>query len=161
MAKDHLRRKEQAKKTKTKSRDIPKSKNMLKRESKLRKTYRKISNIKKNERYHIANEIIKKNPRAVVMEGLNVTGMLKNRFLAASIHNSGFYEFRILMQEKCEVNDINFIVADQWFPSSKKCSCCGNIKRDLKLSDRTYRCDACGAVIDRDINAAINLRDLG
>ena len=150
----------EAKRMKTKYEDIPKSKNMQKHQRQLNKTRTKLNNIRRNTRYDIANKIIKRNPRAVVMEGLNVTGMLKNHILSPKLQNQGFYEIRRILQYKCEWNDIDFILADRWFPSSKMCSNCGNIKSDLKLHNRIYRCSVCGVVIDRDVNAAINLKNL-
>lgn len=91
------------------------------------------------------------------MEDLNVSGMMKNRHLSKSIQEQCFYEFIRQIKYKCEWNGIDFEQADRFYPSSKTCSCCGNIKKNLKLKDRIYVCDKCGAIIDRDINAAINL----
>ena len=90
------------------------------------------------------------------METLNIKGLMKNKHLAKSIQQQGLYEFKRQMQYKCEFNGIEFIEADKWYPSSKKCSCCGSIKKDLKLKDRVFRCE-CGFVMDRDKNASINL----
>ena len=94
------------------------------------------------------------------MEGLNVKGMMKNRHLAKAVQEQCFYEFYRQIQYKCLWNNINFITADRFFPSSKLCSVCGNIKKDLKLSDRTYICE-CGNVIDRDYQASVNLCNYG
>jgi putative transposase len=91
------------------------------------------------------------------MEDLNVSGMLKNKHLAKAISEQKFYEFIRQMKYKCELYGIEFIQVDRFYPSSKTCSWCGNLKSDLKLSDRVYRCDACGLVIDRDFNASLNL----
>ena len=91
------------------------------------------------------------------METLNVKGMMKNRHLADAIAKQSFYEWKRQIKYKCERAGILLVEADRWFPSSKKCSCCGQIKKNLKLSDRIYRCEACGLVIDRDLNASINL----
>lgn len=101
--------------------------------------------------------LVSKLPKRVVMENLNVGNLIKNRHLAKAIQEQGFFEFRRQMQYKCEWNGIEFVLADRFYPSSKTCSNCGNIKKDLKLSDRTYKCSECGLVIDRDYNAAINL----
>lgn len=160
LSRDYRKRTEEAKRTKTKSADLPKSNNMLKRERAFRKTYAKQANIRKNTRYHIAKHIIEKNPRAVVMEGLNVTGMKKNHNIAKHMHHLAFYDMRVILEQKCKNNDIRFILADRWFPSSKLCSRCGNRKQRLPLSERTYKCEVCGLIIDRDYNAALNLRDL-
>ena len=91
------------------------------------------------------------------MEDLNVSGMMKNRHLARALAEQKLYEFRRQMEYKCEFHGIEFVLADRWFPSSKTCSCCGNVKKELKLKDRTYKCTACGFKIDRDRNACINL----
>lgn len=91
------------------------------------------------------------------MENLNVIGMMKNRHLSKAVQEQCFYKFIRQMQYKCEWNGIEFVQVDRYYPSSKTCSCCGSIKRNLKLSDRVYNCDECGLVIDRDYNAAINL----
>lgn len=91
-------------------------------------------------------------------EDLNVSGMMKNRHLSKAVASQKFYEFRTKLKAKCDENGIELRVVDRWYPSSKICHCCGAIKKDLKLSDRIYRCD-CGYVEDRDFNAALNLRD--
>ena len=91
------------------------------------------------------------------MEDLNVIGMMKNRHLSRAITEQNFAKFISYMKYKCEWNGIKFIQVDRFYPSSKMCSNCGSIKKDLKLSDRTYICPECGTVIDRDLNAAINL----
>lgn len=94
------------------------------------------------------------------MENLNVAGMMKNKHLSKTIQEQKFYEFKRQIQYKSTWNNIEFIQADRFYPSSKLCSVCGNIKKDLKLSDRVYKCE-CGNVIDRDLNAAINLKNYG
>lgn len=91
------------------------------------------------------------------MEDLNIQGMMKNRHLARAIQEQCLYEFIRQMKYKCEWNCIEFVQVDRFYPSSKTCSCCGNVKRDLKLSERIYKCDISGLKIDRDYNAAINL----
>ena len=95
------------------------------------------------------------------MEDLSIKGMMKNKCLSKAIQEQCFYEFIRQMKYKCEWNGIEFIQVDRFYPSSKTCSCCGNIKKDLKLSDRTYICDKCGLIIDRDLNASINLGNYG
>ena len=134
-----------------------KTKNIERLENKLRKLYCHISNIRKNYIHQCTHALVSLLPSRVVMEDLNITGMMKNRHLARVIQEQCMYEFIRQMRYKCEWNGIEFIQADRFYPSSKTCSCCGNIKRDLKLSDRTYKCDICGLTIDRDYNAAINL----
>ena len=91
------------------------------------------------------------------MEDLNISGMMKNKHLSKAIADQCLYKFIKTMKYKCEWNDIEFIQADRFYPSSKTCSHCGNIKHDLKLKDRVYKCDKCGLEIDRDFNASINL----
>ena len=100
---------------------------------------------------------MKTKPSQIVMETLNVTGMMKNRHLAKAVAQQKLYEFKRQIQYKCRKYGITFVEADRWYPSSKKCSCCGNIKKNLKLSDRIYYCDNCGLKIDRDFNASVNL----
>ena len=134
-----------------------KTKNIERLENKLRKLYCHISNIRQNYIHQCTHALVSLLPSRVVMEDLNITGMMKNRHLARAIQEQCLYEFIRQMRYKCEWNGIEFIQADRFYPSSKTCSCCGNIKRDLKLSDRTYKCDICGLTIDRDYNAAINL----
>ena len=99
---------------------------------------------------------MKTKPCKVVMETLNIKGMMKNRHLSKAIAKQKLYDFKSKLQYKCEKHDIDFIETDKWFPSSKLCSSCGAIKQDLKLSDRVYKCE-CGLAIDRDFNASINL----
>ncbi len=134
-----------------------KTKNIIKLEKKIKLQYRKLTNIRQNHIHQATNLIVKTKPSRVVMEHLNVLGMMKNRHLAKAIQEQKFYEFKRQMKYKCEFNGIEFIEADKWFPSSKMCSCCGSIKKDLNLSDRTYICEECGLIEDRDKNASINL----
>ena len=94
------------------------------------------------------------------MEDLNVSGMLKNRHVSKALANQKLSEFIRQIEYKCEKHGIEFIQVDRFYPSSKTCSCCGTVKKDLKLSDRTYRCE-CGLEIDRDLNASINLANDG
>jgi putative transposase len=101
--------------------------------------------------------IVKTKPSRVVMETLNITGMMKNKHLAKAIQEQKLYEFKRQLQYKCKFNGIEFVEADRFYPSSKMCSCCGSIKKDLKLSKRVYNCTECGYKEDRDKNASINL----
>ena len=89
-----------------------------------------------------------------------MSGMMKNRHLSKAVQNQGFFEFRKQLEYKCRKSGIQLIVADRFYPSSKRCICCGNIKKDLKLSDRVYRCE-CGNVMDRDFQASLNLKAYG
>lgn len=117
-----------------------------------------LNNIRTDYINKIIAEIVKTKPSYITIEDLNVLGMMKNRHLAKSVSSQKFYEFRTKIKAKCSENGIELRVVDRWFPSSKICHRCGAIKKDLKLSDRIYRC-GCGYVEDRDLNAALNLRD--
>ena len=134
-----------------------KSNNILKTEEQIRKIYSKISNIRKNYIHQTTHTLVSLLPKKIVMEDLNISGMMKNRHLSKAIQEQCFYEFIRQMKYKSEYLGIEFIQANRFYPSSKTCSHCGNIKKNLKLSDRTYICEHCGFTIDRDLNAAINL----
>ena len=134
-----------------------KTNNIIKLERQIKLVHRRLNNIRNNHIHQATSKIIKLNPYRVVMEDLNVSGMMKNKHLAEKIAEQKFYEFKRQMKYKCQFNKIEFALADRWYPSSKTCSRCGGIKKDLKLSDRTYICNECGLVIDRDKNASINL----
>ena len=137
-----------------------KTSNIIKREKELLKVIKRLTNIRHNHLHQTTSEIIKRKPSFICIEDLNVSGMIKNKHLSKSIQQQGFYEFRRQIEYKSAWNNISVIIADRFFPSSKLCSCCGEIKKDLKLSDRIYRCD-CGNVIDRDYQASLNLKQYG
>lgn len=137
-----------------------KTSNIVKREKELLKVTKRLTNIRHNHLHQITSEIVKRKPSFICIEDLNVSGMMKNKHLSKSIQQQGFYEFMRQIQYKSEWNNITVILADRFFPSSKLCSCCGGIKKDLKLSDRIYQCD-CGNVIDRDYQASLNLKQYG
>ena len=134
-----------------------KTHNIIKLEKKIKLLNRTITNIRNDYRHKLTSDIIKLRPYRVVIEDLNIKGMLKNRHLSRAIGEQGFYEIRRQLEYKCNWNGIELVIADRFYPSSKTCSCCGNIKKDLRLSDRTYICEKCGLIIDRDLNASINL----
>ena len=134
-----------------------KTNNIVKLDNKVKLLHRKLSNIRNNHIHQTTNKIIKMNPYRIVMEDLNVSGMMKNRHLSKAIAEQCFYEFIRQIKYKCKFNGIEFIQVDRFYPSSKTCSCCGNIKNDLKLKDRVYKCDKCGLIIDRDYNSSLNL----
>ena len=134
-----------------------KTNNILRQEIKLRRLHARLSNIRSNYIHQCTHYIVSKLPCRVVMEDLNVSGMMKNEHLSKAIQEQCFFEFIRQMKYKCEWNGIEFIQVSRFYSSSKTCSNCGCIKHDLKLSDRTYSCSECGFVIDRDLNAAINL----
>jgi putative transposase len=137
-----------------------KTNNVIKKEKLLLKRNHRLTNIRKNYLNQTTSEIVNRKPRFICIEDLNVSGMMKNRHLSKAVQNQGFFEFRKQLEHKCRDKGIQLIVADRFYPSSKLCSCCGNIKKDLKLSDRIYKCD-CGNVIDRDLQASINLKAYG
>jgi len=134
-----------------------KTNNIIKLEQKITLIYRKLANIRDNHIHQATNKIVKSKPYKIVMEDLNVKGMLKNKHLSKAISEQKFYEFIRQMKYKSEFNGIKFVQADRFYPSSKLCSNCGNIKHDLKLKDRVYVCERCGCTLDRDFNASINL----
>ena len=132
--------------------------NIQKQKIKVQKLHQKIDNIRTDYINKTIAEIVKTKPSFITIEDLNVKGMMKNRHLSKAVASQKFYEFRIKLQAKCNENGIELRVADRWYPSSKTCHCCKNIKKDLRLSDRIFKCD-CGYIEDRDFNAALNLRD--
>jgi len=134
-----------------------KTNNIMREEEKARKLYQRITNIRQNYIHQTTHSLVSRLPYRVVMEDLNVHGMMKNRHLAKAIGEQCFAEVIRQMQYKCEDRGIEFVQADRFYPSSKTCSHCGCVKHNLKLSERTFVCEECGAVIDRDYNAAINL----
>ena len=125
---------------------------------KVQKLHHKIDNIRTDYINKTIAEIVKTKPSYITIEDLNVNGMMKNRHLSKAVASQKFYEFRTKLQIKCNENGIELRIVDRWYPSSKTCHCCGAIKKDLKLSDRIFKC-SCGYVEDRDLNAALNLRD--
>ena len=138
-------------------RPLKECKNIQRQNRKIRLLHKRINDIRTNYLHQTTTAIVKTKPSRIVMETLNVRGMMKNRHLAQAIAAQKFYEFKRQMQYKCEAYGIELIEADRFYPSSKTCSHCGHIKHDLKLKDRVYICPECGLVIDRDLNAAINL----
>ena len=137
-----------------------KTSNIIKREKELLKIIKRLTNIRHNYLHQTTSEIIKRKPSFICIEDLNVSGMIKNRHLSEAIQQQGLYEFRRQIEYKARWNNIPVIIADRFFPSSKMCSCCGKIKKDLKLSDRVYKCE-CGNIINRDFQASLNLKKYG
>lgn len=133
-------------------------KNIQKQRLKVQRLHHKIANIRTDYINKTVAEIVKTKPSYITIEDLNVSGMMKNRYLSKAVVSQKFYEFRTKLKAKCDDNGIELRIVDRWYPSSRICHCCGHIKKDLKLSDRIYRC-ACGYVEDRDFNASLNLRD--
>ena len=137
-----------------------KTSNIVKRERELLNVTKRLTNIRRNHLHQTTSEIVKRKPSFICIEDLNVSGMMKNKHLSKAIQQQGFYEFRRQIEYKSDWNNIPVIIADRFFPSSKLCSCCGEIKKDLKLPDRIYQCD-CGNIIDRDYQASLNLKQYG
>ena len=133
-------------------------KNIQKQKLKVQRLHHKLDNVRTDYINKSIAEIVKTKPSYIAIEDLNISGMMKNRHLSKAVASQKFCEFRIKLKYKCDENGIELRVVDKWFPSSKMCHCCGAIKKDLKLSDRIYRCN-CGYIEDRDLNAALNLRD--
>ena len=137
-----------------------KTNNVIKKEKLLLKLNHRLTNIRQDYLHQTTTKIVKTKPSYIVLEDLNISGMMKNKHLSKAVQQQGFYEFRRQIEYKSAWNNISVIIADRFFPSSKLCSCCGKIKKDLKLSDRIYKCE-CGNVIDRDYQAALNLKRYG
>ena len=132
--------------------------NIKKQRLKVQRLHQRIADIRTDYINKEIAEMVKTKPSYIAIEDLNVSGLMKNRHLSKAVASQKFYEFRTKLKAKCNDNGIELRVVDRWYPSSKKCHCCGCIKKDLKLSDRIYRCE-CGYVEDMDINASLNLRD--
>lgn len=124
---------------------------------KIKLLYRKLRSIRLNHIHQTTSYLVKQLPKGIVIEDVNVKGLMKNKHLAKRIQSAMFYEFRRQLEYKCSRYGIRLVVADRFYPSSKTCSCCGNIKSELKLNERVYTCNTCGLEIDRDLNAAENL----
>nr|DAT34995.1 MAG TPA: endonuclease [Bacteriophage sp.] len=134
-------------------------KNFVKQKLKVQKLYQRLTNIRTDYLNKTIHSIVKTKPSYIVIEDLNISGMMKNRHLSKAVVQQKFFEFRSKLVNKCKEIGIELRVVDRFYPSSKTCHNCGHIKKDLKLSDRIYRCSECGYTEDRDINASLNLRD--
>ena len=134
-------------------------KNLKKQKLKVQKLYQRLTNIRTDYLNKTINSIVKTKPSFIVIEDLNVSGMMKNKHLSKAVAQQKFFEFKTRLINKCKEYGIELRVVDRWYPSSKLCHNCGHIKKDLKLKDRTYICSKCGYIEDRDINASLNLRD--
>ena len=139
-----------------KGKEYVKTKNIIKLEKQIQQVHRRLANIRNNYLHQTTTNIVKTKPYRVVIEDLVVSNMMKNKHLSDAIRKQGFSEFRRQLEYKCNFRGIKLVVADRFYPSSKSCSQCGKIKKDLKLKDRVYKC-SCGLNIDRDLNASINL----
>lgn len=125
----------------------------------VQKLHQRLFNIRNNYINYVTSELLKQKPSYITLEDLNVKGMMKNRHLAKAVSKQNFYSFRNKLEYKCKWNGIELRIADRFYPSSKTCHECGSINKQLKLSDREWVCEECGCVIDRDLNASLNLRD--
>lgn len=136
-----------------------KTNNIKKLEQTERLIYRRISSIQKTYMYEVVNALVRTKPRQIILEDLNVEGMLQNPKLARAIQEERLSEFRRIVAYKCKRSGIDLVLADKWFPSSKLCSCCGYKYKDMTLKIRHWNCPNCGEEHDRDLNAAINLEN--
>ena len=135
-------------------------KNYQKTRKEVQHLYRRLANIRENYLHQVTTAIVKTKPSKIVLEDLDVTGMMKNKYLAKYIQDQEFYKFRTMIVYKAALNSIPVQLADRYYPSSKTCHNCGSKKRSLSMSERWYVCEACGYEADRDINAAMNLASL-
>lgn len=160
--KRHLQRKLSRKYEANKQgRKFVKTSNILKLEQELRLANRKLKNVRDTYIHQVTYDLVRTKPGYIVIEDLNVRGMLKNKHLSKAIQEQEFYKFRQYLTYKCQFYGIELIIADRFYPSSKICSCCSYKKKFLSLSERTFICPECGQSIDRDLNAAVNLKNYG
>ena len=138
-----------------------KTSNLIKSEKRLLRINHRLANIRQNHVHQATSAIIKRKPSFICLEDLNLRGMMKNRYLSEKIQEQNLYEFRRQIEYKARWAKIPVVIADRWYPSSKTCVICGRVKKDLNLSERTYVCPVCGNVIDRDFQAALNLKYYG
>lgn len=153
------RKYESNKKSKNKKEETATRQNIQKQVLKVQKLHQQITNIRENHINQTVNTIVKQKPRYITIEDLNIRGMMKNRHLAKAVAQQCFHQFKVRLEAKCEINGIELRMVNRFYPSSKLCSCCGHKKADLKLSERIYVCNYCGNEMDRDRNAAVNLKN--
>ncbi|MDK0874794.1 transposase [Clostridium perfringens] len=132
--------------------------NIQKQIVKVQRLHQRLANIRTDYINKTVFSIVKQKPSYITIEDLAVSNMMKNKHLSKAISSQKFFEFKTKLMSKCKQNNIELRIVDRFYPSSKTCSNCGKIKKDLKLSDRIYKCD-CGFTIDRDLNASINLKN--
>lgn len=138
--------------------EFKKTSNIVKIEKEIAKIFVKLRNIRVNYIRHVVKDIMDQEPTKVVMENLAIKNLTKNKHLRRSIESALWGEFMKQVSDKCEEMGVEFVKAERTFPSSKMCSTCGEVKKELALTERTYNCGKCGTSIDRDLNAAINLQ---
>ena len=132
--------------------------NIQKQVVKVQRLHQRLANIRTDYINKTVFSIVKQKPSYITIEDLAVSNLMKNKHLSKAIASQKFFEFKTKLMSKCKQNDVELRIVDRFYPSSKTCSQCGKVKKDLKLSDRIYRCD-CGLIIDRDLNASINLKN--
>lgn len=152
-----LARKQNAKKKAGKT--VGSGSNVIKNTLRVQKLHYRIGNIREEYRRSVVNAVVKTKPQHITVEDLNVRGMVKNRHLAKAVTDQGFYAFKLFLLAQCHKHGVELRQVSMFYPSSKTCSNCGAVKKHLSLSERTYKCSSCGLEIDRDLNAAYNLRD--
>lgn len=135
------------------------SKNRARQKDKVARIHNRVANVRSDWMHKLTAELTD-SYSTIAIEDLNVKGMAKNHNLAMSVTDASFGEFKRQIMYKSEARGCTVFLADRWYPSSKTCSCCGSVKAKLSLGERTYVCDECGFTCHRDLNAAINLRDL-
>ena len=135
-------------------------KNFNKKKLKVQKVFYRLNCIRNDYNNKIVNEVTKAKLKYITIEDLKISNMMKNKHLSKAIQEQNFYTIKTKLINKCRERNIELRLVDTFYPSSKTCSCCGNVKKDLKLKDRIYKCDKCGLEIDRDYNASINLKNV-
>ena len=135
------------------------SANIEKKKLSVQRLHQRLANLRRNHENQIIHALVEQKPRFITVEDLNVTGMMKNRHLSKAVSEQRFYSFREKLRRKAESIGIEFRIADRFYPSSKTCHACGHVHSSLKLKARIYVCPVCGYTEDRDLNAALNLRD--
>ena len=145
--------------SKSKKIKLKECKNFNKKKLKVQKLFYRLNCIRDDYNNKIVDEITRAKLKYITIEDLKVSNMMKNKHLSKAIQEQNFYTIRTKLINKCKERNIELRLVDTFYPSSKTCSCCGNIKKNLKLKDRIYKCDKCGLEIDRDLNASINLKN--
>ena len=131
-----------------------------KQKDKVKKAYRRLKNMRGTYNHEVSKDIVSSRPKMIVLENLAVKNLMKNRHLSKSIQDCALYDLLSKIIYKTEIQGAEIVMASRFYPSSKRCHRCGKLKKDLTLSDRVYEC-SCGEVIDRDMNAALNLKEYG
>ena len=143
--------------SKSKKIRLKECKNFNKKKLKVQKLFYRLNCIRDDYNNKMVNEITRAKLKYITIEDLKVSNMIKNKHLSKAIQEQNFYAIRTKLINKCKERNIELRLVDTFYPSSKTCSCCGSIKRNLKLNDRIYKCCNCGLEMDRDYNASINL----